>query len=264
MDLGLKDKVAIVGGSSRGIGRAIAIALAKEGASVTICARNEPALRNTEIELARIASQHHVLAIPADLSIERDIRRVVRDTFNRFDQVGILVSHVGNADLGPSVEFEDENVTQAFEANLLSAVRLAREVIPHMKQQHWGRIITLLSPVSLQSVKGMGLSTATQMAVIGYFKSLANELGRFNITVNNIVSGDVDTEQFGSTVERQALENNGTPEQFVKTLISQIPIGRIGRPEEIGDLVAFVASDRSGFVTGTSIVADGGAFQGLK
>ena len=94
MDLGLKDKVAIVGGSSRGIGRAIAIALAKEGASVTICARNEPALRNTEIELARIASQHHVLAIPADLSIERDIRRVVRDTFNRFDQVGILVSHV--------------------------------------------------------------------------------------------------------------------------------------------------------------------------
>ena len=136
MDLGLKDKVAIIGGSSRGIGRAIAIALAKEGASVTICARNEPALRNTEIQLARIASQHHVLAIPADLSVERDIRRVVRDTFNRFDQVGILVTHVGNAERGPSVEFEDETIMQAFESNLLSSVRLAREVIPHMKQQH--------------------------------------------------------------------------------------------------------------------------------
>jgi 3-oxoacyl-[acyl-carrier protein] reductase len=264
MDLGLKDKVAIVGGSSRGIGRAIAIALAKEGASVTICARNEAALRTTEIELARIASQRHVLAIPADLSVERDIRRVVRDTFNRFDQVGILVSHVGNADQGPSVEFEDANITQAFEANLLSAVRLAREVIPHMKQQHWGRIINLLSPVSLQAVNNMGLSTATQMAVIGYFKTLANELGPFNITVNNIVSGDIDTEQFSSRVERQSLNHNGNTEEFVKNIISQIPIGRIGKPEEIGDLVAFVASERSGFVTGTSIIADGGAFQGVK
>ena len=264
MDLGLKDKVAIIGGSSRGIGRAIAIALAKEGASVTICARHEPALRNTEIELARIASQHHVLAIPADLSVERDIRRVVRDTFNRFDQVGILVTHVGNAERGPSVEFEDETIMQAFESNLLSSVRLAREVIPHMKQQHWGRIINLLSPLSLHAVKESGLSQSTQMAVMGYFKTLANELGPFNITVNNIISGDIDTEQFATRLERQASISENDSNSLVEGIVSNIPLGRIGKPEEIGDLVAFMASERSGFVTGTSVVADGGAFQGIK
>ena len=108
MDLGLKDRVAIVSGSSRGVGRAIAQAFVREGANVTVCALNDEALRRTEIELASIGSQHHVLAIPADLSVARDIRRVVRDTFNRFDQIGILVTHVGDSVTGPATEFEDE------------------------------------------------------------------------------------------------------------------------------------------------------------
>ena len=114
MDLGLKDRVAIVGGSSRGMGRAIAVAFAQEGASVTISARTEADLRRTEIELARIGSQHHVLAIPADLSVPRDIRRVVRDTFNRFGQIGILVTHVGHGPSGRASEFSDETILAAW------------------------------------------------------------------------------------------------------------------------------------------------------
>ena len=111
MDLGLRDRVAIVGGASRGLGRAIALALAHEGANVTICGQNDEALRRTEIELARVGSQHHVLAIPADIATARDIRRVVRDTFNRFDQVSILVTQVGSSTTGPAVEFEDEAIS---------------------------------------------------------------------------------------------------------------------------------------------------------
>ena len=263
MELGLKDRVAIVGGSSRGIGRAIAIALAKEGASVTICARNEAALRRTEIELARISSQHHVLAIPADLSVRRDVRRVVRDTFNRFDQIGVLVTHVASSKIGPAVEFEDEDITAALETNFFSAIRLSREVIPHMKQQQWGRIINLLSPPAQETVEGMALSSSSQLAVMGYFKTLANELAPFDITVNNVVSGAVETEQFLSRVEGQSQHHGQTPEQVLKETISQIPVGRLGKPEEVGDLVAFLASDRASFITGTSVVVDGGRFPGI-
>lgn len=144
MDLGLKDRVAIVGGSSRGLGRAIAVAFAQEGASVTISARTEADLRRTEIELARIGSQQHVLAIPADLSVARDIRRVVRDTFNRFGQIGILVTHVRYGPTGKPSEFTDETIMASLEESFLSAVRLTREVVPYMKQQRWGRIIHLL------------------------------------------------------------------------------------------------------------------------
>jgi 3-oxoacyl-[acyl-carrier protein] reductase len=264
MDLGLKDRVAIVGGSSRGIGRAIALAFAREGANVTICARNEAALRRTEIELARTSSQRHVLAIPADLSIARDIRRVVRDTFNRFDQIGILVTHVGNAETGPAFEFEDEEITAALERNFFSAIRLSREVIPHMKSQHWGRIINLLSTPAQQAAEGAALSSASQLALMGYFKNLANELAPFNITVNNVVSGPVETEQFAAQMESAAAEQDHKPEELVKETVKRIPVGRLGKPEEVGDLVAFLASDRSGYITGTSILVDGGMIQSIR
>ena len=264
MDLGLKDRVAIVGGSSSGIGRAIAMAFAKEGANVTICARQEEGLRRTEIELARISSQHHVLAIPADLSAPRDIRRVVRDTFNRFDQIGILVTHVAGATVGPAVEFEDEAISAALESNFFSAIRLSREVIPHMKQQHWGRIINLLSAPSQEAMEGMALSASSQLAVMGYFKTLANELAPFNITVNNVVSGPVDTELFISRLEERAQEQGRPVEELLKETVASIPIGRLGKPEEVGDVVAFLASDRAGFVTGTTLMVDGGRFQAIR
>jgi 3-oxoacyl-[acyl-carrier protein] reductase len=189
---------------------------------------------------------------------------VVRDTFNRFDQIGILVTHVAGAQIGNAVEFEDEAISAALEGNFFSAIRLSREVIPHMKQQHWGRIINLLSTPAQQAMEGMALSASSQMAVMGYFKTLANELAPFNITVNNVVSGPVDTELFMSRLEDQAQQSGHPLEELLKKTVSEIPIGRLGKPEEVGDLVAFLASERAGFVTGTSIVADGGKFQGIR
>ena len=264
MDLGLKDRVAIVGGSSRGIGRAIALAFAQEGASVTISARTEADLRRTEIEMARIGSQHHVLAIPADLSVARDIRRVVRDTFNRFGQIEILVTHVGDGPTGRASEFDDETIMESLELNFLSAIRITREVIPYMKQQRWGRIVQLLPNWAHYPEVGEALSTSSQLALMGYSKMLAKELARFNITVNNLLSGPIHTEYLNSAFEARAEERGQTGEELVKETTAAIPMGRLGKPEEIADLVAFLASDRAGYMTGTNVVLDGGGHQAVE
>ena len=265
MDLGLRDRVAIVGGSTRGIGLAVATALAKEGASVTICGRDEAALRRAEIDLARLGSQHRVLAIPANLAQERDIRRVVRDTYNRFDQVGILVTHTGAAgeDM-PATELDDNHIGSALERNLYSAIRLSREVIPHMKQQHWGRILNLLPSRAHDSGARRALSTLSERSIVGFFRELAEELASFNITVNNVVTGPVATEVYTSAMEEQAQAEGQRVEDFMKKTAKQYPMKRLGRPEEIGDVLAFLASERSSFITGTTIVADGGALPQVR
>lgn len=263
MDLGLKDRVAIVGGSSRGIGRAIALAFAQEGASVTICARTEADLRRTEIELARLGSQHHVLAIPADLSVARDIRRVVRDTMNRFGQIGILVTHLGHAKAGRPSEFDDDTITGALDHNFMSPIRLAREVVPYMKQQRWGRIINLLPTQVKQAVDGQALAISSELALLGYAKMLSNELAPFNITVNNVLAGPVKTDFLTANLETQAQEAGRPSEELIKETTDGIPMRRLGKPEEVGDLVAFLASDRAGYMTGTNLVIDGGRLQTL-
>ena len=263
MDLGLKDRVAIVGGSSRGIGRAIALAFAQEGANVAICARTEADLRRTEIELARLGSQHHVLAIPADLSVARDIRRVVRDTMNRFGQIGVLVTHLGHVKSGRPSEFDDDAITSAFEHNFLSSIRLAREVVPYMKQQRWGRIINLLPTHVKQASEGQALAVSSELALLGYSKMLANELAAFNITVNNVLAGPVKTDFLTGSLETQAQEAGRPAEDLVSETTKRIPMRRLGKPEEVGDLVAFLASDRASFVTGTNVVIDGGQLQTL-
>jgi 3-oxoacyl-[acyl-carrier protein] reductase len=263
MDLGLEDRVAIVGGSSRGIGRAIALAFAREGAKVAICARTEGDLRRTEIELARLGSQHHVLAIPADLGVARDIRRVVRDTVNRFGQVGILVTRIGAGPPGRPSEMDDETLTEAMEHNYLSAVRFGREVIPYMKRQRWGRIIHLLPTYGEQAADRFSPSLSAQMAVMGYSKTLANELASSNITVNNILAGPIKTGYFADSLQDQAEKLGRDPEELLQEATAGIPMKRLGKPEEVGDLVAFLASERSCFLTGTNVVIDGGKLQTL-
>ena len=246
------------------MGRAIALAFAQEGANVTICGRTEADLRRTEIELARVGSQHHVLAIPADLSVARDIRRVVRDTFNRFGQISILVTHVGYGPPGRPSELNDETILTAFEENFLSGVRFAREVVPYMKQQHWGRIVNLLPQLMHQSGDGTALSTSSQMALVGYSKMLANELAPFNITVNNLVLGPVQTEYLTSTLESRANSQGRSNDEVINETILGIPMGRMGKPEEVGDLVAFLGSERASYLTGTSVVLDGGMLQTIS
>ena len=261
MDLGLRERVAIVGGSSKGLGKATALALAREGASVTICARNESELRKTEMEIARISSQQQVLAIAADISRPDEIKRVSRNTFNRFGRIDILVANLGGPPMGRPSELEDDKWTAALETNFLSVVRMCREVILFMKQQQWGRIINLLSIVVKQPSDGLVLSTASRLAVVGYAKTLANELASFNITVNNVLTGSILTDRLTSLFETRASELGIGAEEVAKEAIKSIPMGRLGKPEEMGDLVSFLASERAGYITGASIPLDGGVLR---
>ena len=261
MDLGLRERVAIVGGSSKGIGRAAAISLAREGASVTICARNEADLRAAERDVARVCSQHHVLAIPADLSQSDDIKRVVRGTFNRFGRIDVLLNNTGGPPTGRPSELGDEDWQGALEQNFFSVVRMSREVIPYMKQQQWGRIINSLSIAVKQPIEGLVLSTSSRMAVVGYGKMLATELASFGITVNNVLPGYILTDRLTSLFEERAEEHGSTAQELIKEASKDIPTGRLGKPQEIGDLIAFLASERAGYITGTSVPLDGGVLR---
>ena len=261
MDLGLKERAAIVGGSSRGMGKATALALAREGANVTICSRDEVDLRKTEMEIARASSQQHVLAVPADLSKPDEIKRVVRNAFNRFGRIDILVANVGGPPIGRPSELEDDSWTSALDLNFFSVVRMCREVIPFMKQQQWGRIINLLSISVRQPIDGLVLSTSTRMAVVGYAKTLSSELASYNITVNNVLPGSVLTDRLRSLHEAQAQAQGCDPQDIVKETTHKIPMRRLGKPEEMGDLISFLSSERASYITGASIALDGGALQ---
>ena len=259
MDLGLKERVAIVGGSSRGMGKATALALAREGASVTICARTEADLRKTELEIAKVATQQHILAIPADLSHMENIKRVVRDTINRFERIDILVNNIGGPPTGKASELEEEKWHAALEQNFLSVVRMSQEVVPYMKQQRWGRIINILSTAVKQPINGLVLSTASRLAVVGFAKTLSTELAPFNITVNNVLPGQVLTDRMTSLYQAQAEEQGHTQEEIVKEATQKIPMRRLGKPEEMGQLISFLASERAGYITGESVSLDGGS-----
>ena len=276
MDLGLRDRVAIVGGSSRGMGRAIALAFAHEGANVTICARTEADLRRAEIELARVTSQQHVLAIPADLTREPDIRRVVRDTVSRFGQINILVTHmatrVEDEASRRTSELDDEIISSALDESFLGSVRFARESVPYMKQQRWGRILNLLPEFSLHSLPvgsikatdESALNTSNRLALTGYAKSLANELASFNITVNNLIHGPVEGDALTSVLEERSHIEGRRLEEMLDEAAALVPMKRLGRPDEVADLAVYLCSDRASYLTGANIVLDGGMRQDIR
>ena len=197
------------------------------------------------------------------LSQIEDIKRVVRDTYNRFERLDIVVNNTGGPPPSKPSELEDSQWYQALEQNFLSAVRMSKEVIPLMKQQRWGRIINLLSNVVKQPDLDLVLSTSTRLGVVGFAKMLSQELGRFNITVNNVLPGLIMTDRITSLFESKAQAQNSEAEELLRGVTQGIPARRLGRPEEIGDLVAFVASERASYLSGQSLSLDGGALSGI-
>ena len=252
------------------------MAFAHEGANVTICARTEADLRRAEIELARITSQQHVLAIPADITLEPDIRRVVRDTVSRFGQINILVTHMGtrieDETTERASELSDDAVASSIDESFLGAVRFARETIPYMKQQRWGRILNLLPEFSIRSIPvgsvkatdESALNVSNRMALTGYAKSLANELAPFNITVNNLIHGPVESEALTAVLGERSLADGQRENHLLQETASLVPMKRLGRPEEVADLAAYLCSERASFLTGTNVVLDGGLRQDMR
>ena len=257
MDLGLRGKVALVTAASRGLGRAIAEELAAEGASVVMCARGKEELARAAHAI-RHETSAEILDVQADVSRPEDVKRLVESATDRFKHIDILVTNAGGPPSGPFESLGPEKWNDAIQLTLLSTVNLCRAVVPGMKHRKWGRIINVTSIAVKQPVDGLMLSNSLRAGVTGFARTLANEVARDGITVNNILPGYTRTARM-EDLARAAAEREGTPvEQSMKKWESEVPMRRIGEPREFAALAAFLASERASYITGTSITVDGG------
>jgi 3-oxoacyl-[acyl-carrier protein] reductase len=253
MNLGLKNKVAIVLGASKGLGKACARALAEEEAQVAIGSRDEKMLDQTAKELQKETGSK-ILAVPTDVTVPSDLKNIVSKTVKEFGRIDILVNNAGGPPAGKFESFGDREWQNAFEMNLLSAIRLIRLVIPHMRLTGSGRIINSVSIAVKQPLDNLILSNAIRAGVVGMAKTLSQELAPDNITVNNVCPGLFLTDRI------KQLYND---DEKMKNAIKDIPMGRLGNPEELAALVAFLASEKASFITGTTIQIDGGMSRSL-
>jgi len=261
MDLGLSGKIAIVGASSKGIGKAIAIGLAKEGTRVTICARGGEALQQTKKEIDALGGE--VLAVKTDVTKYDQVQNLVRQTLETFGKPQILLNNAGGPPAGTFQDFDIDAWRQAVDLNLMSTIFMTREVLPHMIEAQWGRIINLTSTSVKQPFDGLILSNTVRAGVIGLTKSLSNELGPYGITVNSVAPGFILTDRLRDIAKRRAAEANISLEKQFEKLTERVPLGRVGQPEEFANLVVFLASERASFITGVTVQADGGLVKGL-
>ena len=256
MDFGLAGKSALVAASSKGLGKASALALAREGARVTICARTEADLAATADQISRETGAE-VLAVPADLSSAAGIHSVVAAAAGRFGGVDVLVNTSGGPARGHFADFTDDDWRRAFEVVTLNFVRFVREVVPHMRRQRWGRIVGIQSSSVKQPVEGIDLSNSLRPGIAGLVKSLTPDLAKDGITINLVLPGMFLTSRIiaGAGVSP---EGDKALQEQLAPVAAGIPVGRLGDPMELGSLVAFLASQQASYITGAVYQVDGG------
>lgn len=262
MDLGLTGKVALVTGASAGLGRAIAEELAAEGADVIISARRAEQLGDVAGAIEQ-ATGRRVMCIQADLSQPGEAKRVVDEAIAVKGRLDILLTNGGGP---PSMPFEQTTLDQwhaAIALNLESALELCRAALPGMKARKWGRILTLTSITVKQPVENLVLSNSVRAAVVGFARTLANEVAPFNITVNNLVPGYTKTERLGGLAAAVSARKGISEAEAYAGWEQQIPMGRLGEPREFAALAAFLASERASYITGQSVAVDGGWIKSL-
>ena len=257
MDLELSGKTAIVSAGSKGLGKAIALGLAREGAKVAICSRNPDNLSQAAQEiLTKTGSE--VLAVPVDVTKPDAIASLVGTVVQRQGKIDILVNNAGGPPMGTFDDFEDEDWEGAFNLTFMSVVRFVRAVLPHMRKTGAGRIINVTSTSVKQPLESLLLSSAIRPAVIGLAKSLANELAADNILVNNICPGSIYTDRIKENVAAQVKSSGQSEESVMAEYEAKIPLGRLGQPVELADLAVFLASARASYITGATLQVDGG------
>jgi 3-oxoacyl-[acyl-carrier protein] reductase len=257
LDLGLHGKVALVGASSKGLGKASALALAREGARVTICARTEADLEAAAEEI-RSETHAEVLAVQADLTSEEGIRGVVMATAERFGGIDVLVNNSGGPARGKFTDLTDDDWRQAFEVVTLNFVRFVREVLPHMREKRWGRIIGIQSSSVKEPVEGIDLSNGLRPGIAGLMKAIMPDLAKHGITINLVLPGMFLTSRIHPGLADGAAHIDETVEEQLAPLAATIPLGRLGDPIELGHLVAFLASEQASYITGAVYQVDGG------
>lgn len=262
MDLGLRGKIAVVAAASRGLGRAVAEELAAEGASVVMCARGETALHEAAAAI-RASSDAEVEAVVADVARPGDVERLVKTAHDRFGRVDILVTNAGGPPSGKFESLGPEKWSDAVQLTLLSTVNLCRAVLPGMRERRWGRIINVTSITVKQPVEGLMLSNSLRAGVTGFARTLANEVARDGITVNNILPGYTRTQRVEELARATAAREKISVAEAMKKSEAEIPMRRLGEPKEFAALAAFLASERASYITGTSIQVDGGWIKSL-
>ena len=248
MELGLKNKIAFVAASSQGLGKAVAIELAKEGAKLIINGRNKENLEIAKLEIEKI-SGGEVLALAGDLSNHAEREQIIKNSLQVYDHIDILVTNTGGPPSGKFEDFKQEDWDKTYQSLLVSVIGLINGFLPGMKQHRWGRIIAITSQAVKQPVNNLVLSNSVRASVAGLMKSLSNEFGIHNITVNNVMPGYTETDRLKKLREKNSSFDKAKDE---------IPLGRFGTPEEFAAAVTFLASERAGYITGVSLAVDGG------
>lgn len=262
MKLGIDGRVALVGAASRGIGRAVAEELAREGARVIICARGDAALQEARAGI-REQTGATVEAVAADLATAAGVATVLQAAHAQFGRVDILVTNTGGPPSGPFEQHEWSAWQGAVDLLLRSAVELTRGVLPGMRERRWGRILAITSIAVKQPVEGLILSNSIRAAVTGFMRTLANEAAADGITVNTLLPGYTRTDRVEQLNAETARREHLAEEDVRSRLERQVPTRRMGEPAELAGLAAFLASERAGYITGQAIAVDGGWIRGL-
>lgn len=258
MDLQIEDRVAMVAASSKGLGKACALALAREGCRVSICARHSDELERVKEELLDIGPAH---ATRADVSSPEDLRNWYEETVDALGQVDILVTNTGGPPVKKFMELEDDEWRIGVQSTLLNVVTLSRLVLPGMQSRSWGRIIHLTSLVAKQPIDELTISSTIRSGLSGLTKTMANQFGPDRITVNAILTGHILTDRQYALAERRVHESGLSYDQYFNQAAAEIPLRRLGEPKEIGEVVAFLASERASYITGVSLQVDGGVIK---
>jgi 3-oxoacyl-[acyl-carrier protein] reductase len=262
MDLGLKNRVALVAASSQGIGRATAEGFAAEGCRVAMCARNSQTLQAAADNVRKVYGVE-VLAEAFDVTDAAAVGRFVAAVAQKFGTVDICVTNAGGPPAKGFLSASLDEWQRALEMNFLSTVYFAREVIPHMQRQRWGRIITLTSITTKQPVADLVLSNAARAAVVGLVKSLANEFGKDGILVNNVGPGFTATDRLKELAKTRAAASGKTEQDLFEGWAAEAPLKRLGQPREVAETIVWLASERASYITGQTVLVDGGAYKGL-
>jgi len=263
MDLGLKGKSVIVAASSKGLGKAVAMQFAEEGAHVLISSRNEEELKKTAEEIKEQSGNEHVRYQICDVTDAGQIKALAEAAIEWNGKIDVLVNNAGGPPAGTFNDFTDEDWQHAYELNLLSFIRMIREAVPSMKENGSGRIVNIASSSIKESLPNLLLSNTFRAGIVGLSKSLAREFAGDNILINTVGPGRIATDRVTELNAIQAKANNQSPEEFRRESEQAIPIGRYGEPEEFAKMIVFLASSANTYVTGQSMVVDGGLVKAL-